>query len=920
MSRTLTKLSLLLSTVVLTSLVGLPALGAAPQEAGAAQASATAAEPPASAGSPAPSSVPRLIRFSGIVLDASAKPAQGSAALTFGLYEEQEGANPLWAETQEVRLDAQGHYTALLGANSPGGLPLDLFTTGAARWLGVQPQLPGVGELPRVLLVGVPYALKAADADTLGGKPASAYMLGESQAATSATTSGAATGTILAPAIPSAAPEAKSGSAANNASAAACSSITADGTATANQVAKFTAACTIHQSLISDNGTNVGIGNTSPAAKLDVTGSATVRGTLTLPAVGTATSSTGFNSNPLDALASAFNSSTSTAVSQHFRWQAEPVGNNTSSPSGKFNLLFASGSSTPTETGLSISSKGAITLTGKVTAKQLVSNVATGTAPLVVSSTTQVPNLNASQLGGLGASAFAKVGSANTFTGNQSVTGNVSATKQLISTVATGTAPLSVNSTTEVPNLNANFLGGFPASAFAFVAGENTFVPGQFFAGHGIDTVIGDPGCGSGYAAIGFGISNLFGCTSYSILGDGTNTYLNRPSGGAMHFREGNGEQMTINPGGSVTMRAPVGIGSGPTSFELGVTAPNQLGLEVSGPFSGIGAGLDLAPTGGGTQWEILSTGQGAGEGPNLLKIRNINQGINVLTLFGGNVGIGTTSPHSPLEVDTATSDAIGLTVNASAGEGAWLFGGTDSGGFALGGVLARGGVNTASTGSGGLGIAAEGGKSTASGTLGGDAIEAYPGSGPAGDGNAGYFSGNVDVTGNLSKGGGSFKIDHPLDPANKYLYHSFVESPDMKNIYDGVVTMGGNGEAVVQLPDWFAALNRDFRYQLTAIGAPGPNLYIASEVSNNQFTIAGGQPGIKVSWQVTGIRQDAWANAHRIPVEEEKNARERGYYLHPELYGAPEEKGIQWARHPEMMKRMKEHRASATKPVTATQ
>src|SRR2546430_380820 len=95
---------------------------------------------------------------------------------------------------------------------------------------------------------------------------------------------------------------------------------------------------------------------------------------------------------------------------------------------------------------------------------------------------------------------------------------------------------------------------------------------------------------------------------------------------------------------------------------------------------------------------------------------------------------------------------------------------------------------------------------------------------------------GRVNVTGTLSKGAGSFMIDHPLDPANKYLYHSFVESPDMMNIYNGIVVLDGKGEAVVTLPDWFRALNRDFRYQLTAIAAPGPNLYIADEISNNRF------------------------------------------------------------------------------------
>jgi hypothetical protein len=149
----------------------------------------------------------------------------------------------------------------------------------------------------------------------------------------------------------------------------------------------------------------------------------------------------------------------------------------------------------------------------------------------------------------------------------------------------------------------------------------------------------------------------------------------------------------------------------------------------------------------------------------------------------------------------------------------------------------------------------------------------------------AGYFSGNVSVTGTLSKGGGSFKIDHPLDPANKYLYHSFVESPEMMNVYNGNVELDAAGEAVVVLPEWFEALNRDYRYQLTCIGGFAP-VYIAQEITGNQFKIAGGRPGLKVSWQVTGVRQDAFANANRIPVEEDKPDDELGTYLHPEAFG----------------------------------
>jgi hypothetical protein len=157
----------------------------------------------------------------------------------------------------------------------------------------------------------------------------------------------------------------------------------------------------------------------------------------------------------------------------------------------------------------------------------------------------------------------------------------------------------------------------------------------------------------------------------------------------------------------------------------------------------------------------------------------------------------------------------------------------------------------------------------------------------------AGYFGGNVHVNGTLSKTGGSFKIDHPLDPESKYLNHSFVESPDMMNVYNGNVVLDANGEAWVELPEYFEALNRGFRHQLTPIGGPGPGLYIAQEVLDNCFQIAGGAPGLKVSWQVTGIRQDPWAEANRIVVEEDKPADEQGTYLHPEVYGLPEERSL---------------------------
>jgi hypothetical protein len=165
-------------------------------------------------------------------------------------------------------------------------------------------------------------------------------------------------------------------------------------------------------------------------------------------------------------------------------------------------------------------------------------------------------------------------------------------------------------------------------------------------------------------------------------------------------------------------------------------------------------------------------------------------------------------------------------------------------------------------------------------------------------NGYAGYFLGNARVTGDLTVDGnctgctGPSKIDHPVDPANKYLYHSAVESQDMMNIYNGNVTLDDKGEAVVQMPEWFEALNQEFRYQLTTIGGFAP-VYIAEKVQGNSFKIAGGKPGMEVSWMVTGIRHDPYSEQHRTPVEVDKPDEERGLYLHPEAYGQPDSKQI---------------------------
>ena len=146
-----------------------------------------------------------------------------------------------------------------------------------------------------------------------------------------------------------------------------------------------------------------------------------------------------------------------------------------------------------------------------------------------------------------------------------------------------------------------------------------------------------------------------------------------------------------------------------------------------------------------------------------------------------------------------------------------------------------------------------------------------------------------------MIKGGGSFKIDHPLDPENKFLTHSCVESSERLNVYSGNVVTNANAEAWVELPDWFDSLNRDFRYQLTVVGEFAQAI-IASKLQGNRFQIRTDKPGVEVSWQVTGTRCDPAALAYPLQVEESKPAHLRGKYLNPAAYGQPEEKSVSWS------------------------
>jgi hypothetical protein len=313
------------------------------------------------------------------------------------------------------------------------------------------------------------------------------------------------------------------------------------------------------------------------------------------------------------------------------------------------------------------------------------------------------------------------------------------------------------------------------------------------------------------------------------------------------------------------------------------------------------------------------------------------SQGNSLIYQNGGNLGVGTTSPQAMLDVFSTEPVAVQGTTTGSADPSVGVagharstatnvygvFGDTGSTGYGagvIGGAYATsgtafGGFFSAASPDGaalfgyasatsGYPIAITGEVESPNGVAG--AFKTHAGSGlillgqsgpsftnvfsvdAAGNG---FYAGNLTVNGTVSKGGGSFRIDDPLDPANKTLSHSFVESPDMMNIYNGNVVTGRHGRATVELPPYFQALNRDFRYQLTVIGQFAQAI-VVEKVHDNRFVIETSKPGVEVSWQVTGVRQDAYANAHRIPVEEVKPSEEQGHYLHPQLFGTGTDKG----------------------------
>jgi hypothetical protein len=582
------------------------------------------------------SALPRLVRFSGTAKDAAGNPVTGVAGITFALYAEQTGGAPLWTETQNVPAGAGGHYTVLLGAAKSEGLPADLFTAEQAHWVGVS--VEGQAEQPRILLVSAPYALKAGDAETLGGLPPSAFLLAAPAPAG---------GSVARPqATSSASPDAT------------CAAITSDGTATANQVAKFTAACAIEPSAIFESGGKVGIGTTAPTAALDVNGNVAVTGSISstaaatldgvsLPALETATASAGSNSNSVQMTASAFNSAKSAAIAEHFTWQAEPVGNDSVTPGGSLNLLFSTDKQAPAETGLSVASNGQITfaggqafpgtgtITGVTAGSGLTGGGTTGTVTVGLTNTCasgQVLQWNGSawactgigtgtitqvtagtDLTGGGASGnvtlnlntsktdarYARLGASNSFSGVQSITASSGTETLTVTQTGTGATGDGIHGITSA----TGGTGVFGEGAIAIQGYANTgglaglFRGATEVTGNGNNTVIGDPGCGAGYAGLGFIATTLSGCTNYALTGGATgDTYINSSGAASIHFRNSNAELATIDNSGNVNVIGQNGGGNLKVAGTLtvGGSIPGTLNPATVGIYGASGGSSQL--------------------------------------------------------------------------------------------------------------------------------------------------------------------------------------------------------------------------------------------------------------------------------------------------------------------------------------
>lgn len=789
--------------------------------------------------------VPRIIRINGTLKMPAADASSGDVAqvnvgaaieVRFALYADETGGDPLWEETQKVEVDAAGRYTVLLGATQPAGLPMELFTTGKAQWLETTRQSEletarqgqsdalreGEPAQPRIMLVSVPFALKAGDAETLGGKPASAYALA---------------GGNQIPVAGAGSEPTRIGSLPGLAAKLANPNVVG---ATANYVPLFTSASGLTNSTMYEKAGNIGIGTTDPPGLFSVVGdeNISVLAATKLPkgygVYGANLSDAGAGTGVLGFVTSG---------------GAIGVGGSNFGVSG--DALGVLGTSTA-EDGTAI--KG-------INPYPKAGGQPTGVAGGVV---------NAGGVAGFFLNGAAKGKSLAVFGRTDAIGGTAVLGVADDTEAPAGEAPdvaSLVRQFTARPAArkwmpNADLRKALEAHPNSFTTPDaNVGVAGESYAAKG--STIGVFGEDASPSGVGGAFINL------AVTGD------------------------AFGVASASTSSMGVGVFGGVTAGSKGLIPEPPRPVGVWGDTQNIGEG-------------VLGTAVNA---PGVMGVnKSANQAAGVFTNNDPNgtgvAGISTTAGGYAYGVYGQTSTGTGVLGVSGAGPG--VVGRASASG--QDGVVAQ---NSATSGnSNGLYATTQSAAGVAAyfdNLAGGYILVGAVNGAPEhmfhvdGEGD-GLFAGDLDVGGDLnvdgsiSKASGSFKIDDPIDPENKYLYHSFVESPDMMNVYNGNITTDGNGLATVALPAYFETLNRDFRYQLTVMGQFAQAI-VADEIAGNRFTIRTDKPNVKVSWQVTGIRHDPWADAHRIPNEAEKPAELRGLYLHPELYGAGEEKSIHMKR-----------------------
>jgi hypothetical protein len=608
------------------------------------------------------SALPRLVRFGGTAKDLNGSPMTGVVGITFALYSEQNGGSPLWLETQNATADSNGHYSVLLGSTKPEGLPAELFTSEQARWVGVQ--VSGQAEQPRVLLVSAPYALKAGDAETIGGLPPSAFVLAAPLAIGSSTSSSTAA-TVPPPAA---------------------TDVTTTG-GTLNYLPMFSGAATIVDSAVFQTGSGttakVGINTTTPVTQLDVNGAGNIRGTLSLPATSLATAAGGKNSQGLNLVASSFSSTSSTAVNQVFRWQAEPAANDTTAPSGTLNLQYGLGATAPSETGLKLSNKGILTFApgqtfpGTGTGDGSVTSIATGLGltggPITKTgtisiNTTVVPQLSV----------------ANTFSANQTVNGAITVNSSG-TTITANTKAIGVLGITNGRSSTSALFHGTPGvwgdtggaaeSGFVGVVGTaDNNSAGNFFNNSTVDATL----------ILGNDSTSL---TAPVLIAQG-NSASNNSSAIPKCIIDGGGD---LTCSGTVTAASLTGSGAGLTNVALLVAAntlsANQTAngtLFANSPSSAVIATSTSS---------VLAAIAGAGPAIGVFGTTSSTTGIGALgitngrsstsTLFGGSPGVwgdtgGAAESGFVGVVGTADNNSAGNFFNNSAVD-ATLFVGNNS-------------------------------------------------------------------------------------------------------------------------------------------------------------------------------------------------------------------------------------------------